>query len=130
MAITMDAVRTGAAVMAFAFVVTGAISGCGAPASQPAPHPDPNYRRQCAATDFGCTDWACRDTLVDGECYKPCTPASPAAIGGADDECDEPARPFCGQVGVSYGGDYNCNGCQFVCQSKEGVRTCPLDNAC
>jgi hypothetical protein len=75
---------------------------------------DPDYERVCQTDDFVCDDWGCVNppNVVDGECYKPCTPGE---IGGTDDECDEPERPYCSQIGLSQGGDYDCNGCVHVC---------------
>ncbi|MCA9660735.1 MAG: hypothetical protein KC486_20505, partial [Myxococcales bacterium] len=76
--------------------------------------PDPDYVRACQAGDFTCDDWGCANppNVVEGQCYKRCTPTE---VGGLDDECDEPERPYCSQVGHSQGGDYDCNGCFHVC---------------
>lgn len=82
--------------------------------------PDPDYVRECQEGDFVCDDWGCevKPTVKPGECYKRCTPSE---IGAVDDECDEPERPFCGQVGLALGGDFACNGCAHVCLAE------PLD---
>jgi hypothetical protein len=79
-----------------------------------------------------CEDWGCtsaQPSLEEGACYRRCTP-SLGAVGEADDECDEPGRPYCGQVGDSLGGDFNCNGCHHVCLPTAGVVTCgqPADS--
>ncbi|WAS95618.1 hypothetical protein [Nannocystis punicea] len=74
---------------------------------------DPNYERECQPGDFVCHDWGCQEVTKEGECYKPCTPDG--EIGGVDSECDEPERPFCSQVGLALGGDFDCNGCAHVC---------------
>lgn len=77
--------------------------------------PDPNYVRECQPNDFTCDDWGCDTStaVALGQCYKPCTPDG--GIGEPDSECDEPARPFCSQVGQALGGDFDCNGCVHVC---------------
>jgi hypothetical protein len=82
--------------------------------------PDPDYVRECQEDDFTCSDWGCevKPTVKPGECYKRCTPS---VVGEVDDECDEPERPFCGQVGLALGGDFACNGCAHVCVAE------PLD---
>ncbi len=75
--------------------------------------PDPSYSRACQPDDFVCKDPGCLSPQLGyGECYKPCTPT---VIGGVDDECDEPERPYCSQVGLMEGGDWDCNGCAHVC---------------
>ncbi|MCY1060142.1 hypothetical protein [Nannocystis sp. SCPEA4] len=74
---------------------------------------DPNYKRDCQPGDFVCDDWGCQEATEAGECYKPCTPSG--EIGGTDSECDEPERPFCSQVGLAFGGDFDCNGCKHIC---------------
>lgn len=93
--------------------------------------PDPGYRRECQPGDFVCDDWGCEVHLASGECYARCTPNSEGAIGGRDDECVEPQRPFCAQVGLALGGDYDCNGCAHVCVAREGIDQCGSGpNAC
>jgi hypothetical protein len=77
---------------------------------------DPNYKRDCQPGDFVCDDWGCQGGTEAGECYKPCTPSG--EIGGTDSECDEPERPFCSQVGLSHGGDFDCNGCKHICVAE------------
>jgi len=77
---------------------------------------DPAYKRECQPGDFVCDDWGCEGVTQPGECYKPCTPSG--EIGGVDSECDEPERPFCSQVGLSWGGDFDCNGCAHVCMAE------------
>ncbi len=76
-----------------------------------------DYARECQPGDFVCDDWGCEQAPVvrSGWCYKPCTPGE---IGGVDDECDEPERPYCSQVGLSMGGDFDCNGCAHICVSE------------
>ncbi len=73
------------------------------------------YVRVCQDDDFLCDDWGCAESpgIEEGQCYKPCTPDG--EIGGVDDECDEPGRPFCSQTGKALGGDYVCNQCAHVC---------------
>ncbi|MDC0717532.1 hypothetical protein [Nannocystis bainbridge] len=77
---------------------------------------DPSYERECEPGDFVCDDWGCQEATQAGECYKPCTPSG--EIGGVDSECDEPERPFCSQLGLSFGGDFDCNGCAHVCLAE------------
>ncbi|MBZ5713902.1 hypothetical protein [Nannocystis pusilla] len=77
---------------------------------------DPNYKRDCQPGDFVCDDWGCQAATESGECYKPCTPSG--EIGGTDSECDEPERPFCSQVGLAFGGDFDCNGCKHICVAE------------
>ncbi|MFZ6183671.1 hypothetical protein [Nannocystis pusilla] len=77
---------------------------------------DPSYERECEPGDFVCDDWGCQEATQAGECYKPCTPSG--EIGGVDSECDEPERPFCSQIGLSFGGDFDCNGCAHVCLAE------------
>ena len=77
---------------------------------------DPSYERECQPGDFVCDDWGCQEATQAGECYKPCTPSG--EIGGVDSECDEPERPFCSQLGLSFGGDFDCNGCAHVCLAE------------
>lgn len=86
--------------------------------------PDADYVRDCEAGDFICNNWDCEGWLEIGECYKPCTPDADELIGAVDSECDEPERPFCGQVPQSLGGDFDCNGCTHVCVAEEGVTGC------
>jgi len=78
--------------------------------------PDPDYLRDCQPMDFVCDDFGCEDppVVLPLKCYKRCTPTE---VGGEDDECDEPERPFCSQVGLALGGDYACNGCAYICTS-------------
>ena len=78
--------------------------------------PDPDYVRECKPGDYVCTDPGCPGPLdlLHGTCFKPCTP-EPGKVGEPDPECDEPERPFCGQIGLFEGGDYNCNGCVHIC---------------
>ncbi|MCA9637950.1 MAG: hypothetical protein KC420_18105 [Myxococcales bacterium] len=91
--------------------------------------PDPDYVRACQPGDFTCDEWGCENppNVAPGQCYKRCTPTE---IGGPDDECDEPERPYCSQVGRSLGGDFDCNGCAHVCvaapinQCQQGVDAC------
>lgn len=87
--------------------------------------PEPDYKRECQPQDFVCDDWGCDSapSVQEGECYKPCTPD--AGIGELDPECDEPERPFCSQVGQSFGGDFDCNGCVHVCIA-EPLNQCQL----
>ncbi|MDC0669207.1 hypothetical protein [Nannocystis radixulma] len=77
---------------------------------------DPEYKRDCQPGDFVCDDWGCQESTESGECYKPCTPSG--EIGGTDSECDEPERPFCSQVGLALGGDFDCNGCKHICVAE------------
>lgn len=85
-------------------------------APEPTGGPDPDFMRVCQPGDFVCDDWGCPNPpdVKGGECYKPCTPT---AVGEPDVECDEPQRPFCSQVGLSFGGDFDCNGCAHICVS-------------
>jgi hypothetical protein len=86
--------------------------------------PDPDHVRECQDGDFVCDDWGCEAPVVElGGCYKRCTPDGEP--GGVDDECDEPARPFCSQVGKALGGDFSCNGCAHVCVA-EAFNTCDM----
>jgi hypothetical protein len=83
------------------------------------------YVRVCQDDDFLCDDWGCGESpgIDEGQCYKPCTPDG--EIGGVDDECDEPGRPFCSQTGKALGGDYACNACAHVCVG-ESFEQCGL----
>ena len=87
--------------------------------------PDPDFVRECQPNDFKCEDWGCNNqkSVKLGECYKPCTPD---VIGEKDAECDEPERPFCSQVGIAGGGDFDCNGCTHVCVA-EPLNQCNQD---
>jgi len=91
-----------------------------------------DYERDCQPGDFNCQGFGCedQDSVIFGECYKKCTPDSSAAIGEPDDECDEPQRPFCGQVGDPLGGDFDCNGCHHICVAAQGINVCeaPITN--
>ena len=91
-------------------------STSGTTASTGAPTGEPSYERECRPGDFVCEDWDCGGPVENGECYKPCTPSN--GIGGFDDECDEPERPFCSQIGRTLGGDFDCNGCVHVCLAE------------
>jgi hypothetical protein len=87
--------------------------------------PDPDFVRECQPNDFKCEDWGCNNqkSVKLGECYKRCTPD---VIGEKDAECDEPERPFCSQVGVAGGGDFDCNDCTHVCVA-EPTNQCDQD---
>ena len=75
--------------------------------------PDPDHVRECQPGDYVCDDLNCgAPPLGFGECFKPCTPTVP---GEVDDECDEPERPFCSQIGQFEGGDFFCNDCVHIC---------------
>ncbi len=82
------------------------------------------YERECQPDDFVCDNFGCAKAVVEGECYKFCTPDSTPAIGEVDDECDEPQRPFCGQVGDALDGDFTCNGCHHICVGTQGINEC------
>lgn len=107
---------------------TAATGETGTPTGDATAGPDPAYRRDCQPSDFTCDDWGCESgpDVVSGECYKPCTPDSVAAIGQPDGECDEPERPFCSQLGRAFGGDFNCNGCVHICVSAT-LNVCDYD---
>lgn len=45
----------------------------------------------------------------DGRCYLRCT---------SDADCTLPGRPYCTQIGLFDGGDYNCNAVVFACREK------------
>lgn len=87
-----------------------------------------DYQRACEPDDYICEGFGCGfyegEGTVAGECYKPCQPDSTALIGEPDDECDEPERPFCGQVGDSLGGDFACNDCRHICVAVQGINVC------
>jgi hypothetical protein len=87
----------------------------------------------CSGDHLVCDDWGCTSadaSLIEGACYSRCTPA-PGAVGEPDSECTDPDRPYCGQVGDSFGGDYNCNGCHHICVAEPGINACGNDaNAC
>ncbi len=46
----------------------------------------------------------------DNRCYQRC---------GTNDDCKDPARPFCSILGLFKGGDYQCNGGVRVCRCKQ-----------
>ncbi len=45
----------------------------------------------------------------DGRCYLRCK---------QDSDCKDSARPFCTQIGLFAGGDYNCNKVVQACREK------------
>lgn len=90
---------------------------------------EPDFVRECQPDDFKCEDWGCErgDVVVLSQCYKPCTPS---VIGEPDDECDEPGRPFCSQVGQALGGDFDCNACAHICVSESFNQCNQAADAC
>lgn len=88
--------------------------------------PDATDERVCQGSDLICElEGGCVPYAGDLEaCYKRCTPDSDDLIGAPDDECDEPARPYCSQMGILEGGDYACNRCAHVCTAEPGPGHC------
>jgi len=87
--------------------------------------PDEDHRRTCEPGDWNCDAEGCNgaDFELTG-CYEPCTPDDPDQVGGLDDECDEPERPYCSRVGLWQGGDYDCNDDVTVCTAMPGLNRC------
>ena len=91
-------------------------STSGTTASTGEPTGETPYERECQPGGFMCDDVECGGPVETYECYKPCIPSN--GIGGFDDECDEPERPYCSQIGRTFGGDFDCNGCAHVCLAE------------
>jgi hypothetical protein len=73
--------------------------------------------------NYTCSGW-CESLDDPNGCYSRCRPNSEAAIGQPDDECTDPDRPYCAQIGDSLGGDFSCNGCVYVCVHTPDINDC------